>query len=121
MPHQRSYENEAAFQQEIVDLARFTGCYVYHTHDSRRSEKGLLDLIIMRPDFGVKWRELKIPPNWLSPEQEKVLGLLLECGEDAKVWTPHDWGEIEQLLAKRHGKFGSVPSGARPRRIGRGG
>jgi hypothetical protein len=40
--------NEAAFQRMIMDLARYNGWRVYHTHDSRRSEPGFPDLVIAR-------------------------------------------------------------------------
>ncbi|MEW6583441.1 MAG: VRR-NUC domain-containing protein, partial [Actinomycetota bacterium] len=42
--------SEAAFQDQVVDLARLRGWLVYHTFDSRHSAAGFPDLILARGD-----------------------------------------------------------------------
>lgn len=39
---------EAAFQKQVADLAKSLGWRFYHTHDSRRSERGFLDCCAVR-------------------------------------------------------------------------
>lgn len=84
---------EKNFQQAVIDLARLHGCRVYHTHDSRRSEKGWPDLVIVGPR-GVLFRELKADRGRVKPEQWEWIEALKLAGQDAGVWRPADWPEV---------------------------
>jgi len=70
----------------------------FHVPDSRRMQPGLPDWLIIGRT--VLWRELKSPYGGLSREQWHVGHLLLQAGEDWKVWRPADFaaGRIEAEL-----------------------
>ena len=91
---------EAQFQQAVVDLARATGWFVYHTHDSRRSAPGFPDLTMVRGNRLI-FAELKTEKGFLTHAQEDWLGRLeATChrGLGVYVWRPSDWPDIETLL-----------------------
>jgi hypothetical protein len=98
----RRLRPEESFQSTVVALARLRGWRVYHTYDSRRSNHGWPDLFLCHPASGrVVVRELKVPPNTVTPEQRAWLEALRACGVDASVWTPDDWKFIERTLEDR--------------------
>lgn len=59
---------EKELQSSLIELARSLGYRVYHTHDSRRSEPGFPDLILVR-DRRLVAIECKSATGKLSPEQ----------------------------------------------------
>lgn len=69
---------EAAFQVRVVRLATDRGWRVYHTHDSRRSDPGFPDLVLVRPPR-VLFVELKAGRRRLSDDQVAWLELLEAC------------------------------------------
>lgn len=75
-----SLTTEAAFQVRIVRLATDHGWRVYHTHDSRRSEPGFPDLVLVRPPR-VLFVELKVGRRQLTPDQQRWMRLLEGCTE----------------------------------------
>lgn len=81
---------EAGLQENIIDLVGYAGGLVYHTHDSRRSEPGFPDLVIVGP-HGVLFRELKSATGYLTSEQVRWVGRLKAAGADVTVWRPGDW------------------------------
>ena len=61
--------------------------------------KGWPDLLLCHEQRGVTIaRELKVPPNKTTPEQDEWLRVLNVCNISAKVWEPLDWNEIERTL-----------------------
>lgn len=50
--------SEADFQASVIQRADRLQLLSYHTHDSRRSRAGFMDLVIVGPHGGVFW-ELK--------------------------------------------------------------
>ena len=40
--------NEAELQRNVLSLAAMTGWLAYHTYDSRRSQAGFPDLVLVR-------------------------------------------------------------------------
>lgn len=96
--------SERQLQDLIIALAERMGFIVYHTHDSRRSQKGFPDLVLVHPkQKRVIWRELKSEKGVTSSEQKVWLSSLLLVGEDVDVWRPRDWvsGRIEKELRGR--------------------
>lgn len=98
--------SEAALQAMVVELAERLGYErPYHTHDSRRSEPGFPDLVMLRlPKPGRTGRlvfvELKREDGRLSEAQTAWLIGLKMVGADVHVFRPSDWksGEIERCL-----------------------
>lgn len=82
----------------VTDLAHLFGLLVHHETDSRKSPKGLPDLIIVGRT--VVWLELKSQIGRIRPEQQVWLERLTQAGEQARVIRPTDWldGTVEQLL-----------------------
>lgn len=67
-------QNEAEYQQQILDLARTLNWRCYHTWDSRHSEGGFPDIIAIRGPqllaLEIKGAKAKEPP----PEQVGWIG-----------------------------------------------
>lgn len=104
--------NEESFQSAVIELAHYFKWKVAHFRKARTKKgwitpvaadgKGWPDLFLCHQNRGIVLaRELKIPPNKLTPEQSIWLQILTDCGIDAKVWTPADWNEIERTLMIR--------------------
>lgn len=89
---------EKAFQQQIIDLAKLRGWLVYHVFDSRRSNPGFPDLILIRGDT-LQAFEVKTEKGRVSADQEAWLdafgGVVVI---DAEVVRPSDWDYIERVL-----------------------
>ena len=77
----------------------------YHTHDSRRSEPGFPDVVVVGP-HGLLWRELKSSTGRLTPDQRVWLDKLRQAGSDVDVWRPSDWpGRVLTELAGIGGRL----------------
>lgn len=88
---QASGMTEAALQARVLAQARVLGWMAYHTHDSRRSQPGFPDLVLVSERQGrVIYRELKTEKGRLSDPQRVWLRCLKTAGQDAKVWRPMD-------------------------------
>jgi hypothetical protein len=74
----------------VRDACRWSGLLTYHTLDSRRSERGFPDLVLVGPR-GVLWRELKSSSGRLTTDQRTWLDRLNDAGADAAVWRPDSW------------------------------
>lgn len=91
--------SEKAFQQQVVGLARYSGFRVYHTFDSRRSEPGFPDLVMIRAPR-VLFAELKAGRGKTSPAQDVWLEALSRCpGVEVYLWRPDDIDEIRRTLS----------------------
>jgi len=91
----------------IRDACRWGGLLTFHAYDSRRSEPGFPDLVVVGP-HGVLWRELKSSRGRLTPEQVRWLDRLTEAGADADVWRPDDWPD--QVLTELAAIGGRLPT-----------
>mgnify|MGYP001587253468 CR=1 FL=1 len=100
---------EESFQSAVIDMAHLRGWRVAHFRKARTAKgwrtavggdgKGWPDLILCHEASGtILSRELKVPPNKTTPEQDVWLRVLEACGVDSGVWTPDDWDEIEYTL-----------------------
>lgn len=89
---------EKDFQQQIIDMAKLLGWWVYHPYDSRRSTAGWPDLTLIHFTTGrTIFAEVKAMKGRLSKAQ-KVCQELLRMQNDVRVWRPCDWPEIEDVL-----------------------
>lgn len=102
----RIVEREAGFQATVVQLAELHGWRLYHTHDSRRSNPGFPDLVLVR-DGVLIFAELKSETGRVSPAQTEWLAALEHVEREAPgvvsthVWRPRDWHTIEHILTRR--------------------
>lgn len=81
---------ERQLQDLILDAARKLGWLVYHTHDSRRSQPGFPDLVLVKGKR-ILYRELKRQTGRTTPDQDTWLAALTTAGQDARIWRPTDW------------------------------
>lgn len=80
----------------MIQLAQLRSWLVYHTRDSRRSQPGFPDIVLVKGRL--IFAELKSETGRLTPEQERWLAALRSAGCDVRVWRPSDWQEIEETL-----------------------
>ena len=93
---------ESAFRQQIRAVAMTCGWLHYHTWDSRRSEPGFPDDVLVHPESDVVYMvELKRVGGQPTPEQALWLERLDGKRIDCRLWTPADWDEIETILVRR--------------------
>ena len=89
---------EKDFLNNIVKLARLSGWLVYHTYDSRRSEKGYPDITMTRHGR-IIFAEVKREGEAPTVEQTIWLKTLAE-NENIEVylWYPSEWENVESIL-----------------------
>ncbi len=88
---------EKEFMAQVIALAKLRGFKVYHTHDSRRSESGWPDLVLVRDR--IFFVELKTEKGKVSAEQDDWLRAISIAGGIVCVWRPSMWAEIERVLS----------------------
>ncbi len=106
---------EAQWQAQVLDLAALLGWdrrLAYHTHDSRRSQPGFPDLVLVRAPR-VILAELKRDDGDLTAEQVRWLDALRRCaggagGVEVYLWRPRDLETVAAVLR------GSVDAPPRP-------
>lgn len=125
MTHHYQHITEAEFQQTVIDLARTLGWLVFHAKDSRRSETGFLDLLLVSQEPmppRLLFMELKKEGGKLTkgrcaprsgrqlPGQEDWVKALARCSKypdeiripgspvEVYVFYPHDMDTIEKVL-----------------------
>lgn len=90
---------EAEWQLLLVEYAHLRGWWIYHTHDSRRSQPGWPDLVLLRPPEAL-FVEVKSASGRVSPEQAEVLQQLMRCDLEVHVWRPADEADAFARLAR---------------------
>lgn len=94
-------KSEAEFQAEVVELAEAQGWRCYHTFDSRRSDPGFPDLVLVRGVVLV-FLEIKSAKGRVEPEQKGWIGDLKRVKiVDADIVRPSDWDQIVAILTAR--------------------
>lgn len=92
---------EREFQAQVLQLAKLSGWFCYHTHDSRRSAAGFPDLVLVRAPR-VLFAELKSEKGQTRPEQAAWLEALRGCRSvEVALWRPRDWPEKRSLHGSR--------------------
>lgn len=106
------------FDAMIEQLALTTGWKPYHTYDSRRSDKGFPDWILIKENNTGKQRrkneliaaELKVGKDKPTPDQLLWLQAFAAVpGCHSYIWRIEDWDKIAALL---QGKSGKEPTDA---------
>jgi hypothetical protein len=89
---------EKAWQSRVVDYARLRGWQSYHTYDSRRSEPGFPDLVLVREGRCVV-AELKRDDGRVTSAQQRWLSAFRSVrAVEVHVWRPVDWSQVQAVL-----------------------
>ena len=95
--------SEKAYQDQIVQLAKANNWLVYHTYDSRRSEPGFPDLIMVKGRrlivIEVKQQDDKTPKDRMLRQLDWIEALD-GTTVTAFVARPSDWERVEKELAE---------------------
>ena len=98
MPTEMPSMTEREFQAQVIQYAGLAGWMIYHTYDSRRSQPGFPDLVLVRGRH-VIFAELKTDKGRVTPDQQHWLNSLEDVEfVDARLWRPKYWEEIETVL-----------------------
>ena len=91
--------SEKQLQAAVLELAETLHWRCYHTYDSRRSQAGFPDLVMVKGKR-VVFAELKSARGKLSVAQADWGAALLLAGGSWYEWRPADWldGSIEKVL-----------------------
>ena len=91
---------ERDFYPTITAAAEALGWLVYHTHDSRRSQKGFPDFVLARER--VVYAEIKGAKTPVTGEQQEWIDRLTAAGAEAYVWRmPADMDVLLETLRAR--------------------
>ncbi len=82
----RERDLQAIVGQALTDA----GWTWYHTHDSRRSNPGMPDIVALRGSRLI-WRELKDMKGRLTTEQKQWKLALETAGQNWALWRPDQW------------------------------
>lgn len=88
--------SEKQWQWYIVRYARERGWWDWHAYDSRRSNPGLPDLILIRER--VVWIEVKTQRGRVSKTQKDVRDRLLRAHQEYYLWRPYHWRQVREVL-----------------------
>jgi hypothetical protein len=91
---------EKEFQAQVLQLAALCGWrLVYHTFDSKRSQEGFPDLVLIKGNV-LLVAELKVGDNEPTAAQQAWLDGFGRVGALVYVWRPTDahWKEIQRVL-----------------------
>lgn len=89
--------SEAQFQRSVTDALSLFGWLWYHTHDSRRSNKGFPDLVAVRGQR-VLYVELKREDGRVTVEQSTWLQRLKDAGQSAYVLRPSQMDAFLEVI-----------------------
>ncbi len=100
--------SEAAFQQVVIDVARWHGWKVFHPlpaqnargrwRTAQAGDTGFPDLVLAHPKHGVIFAELKSAIGKLSDRQQAWIDTLRQAGAEVYVWRPADIEQIKAIL-----------------------
>ena len=90
---------ENNLQESVRAVAKAFGWLHYHTHNSKGSEPGFPDSVLVRGDR-IVFAELKSDTGMLTDPQREWLAKLHNVGVETYTWRPADWqnGTIEEAL-----------------------
>lgn len=91
---------EAQFQRLVEELAQWWAWRTFHDNDSRKNDRGLPDLIMVRPPRLI-FAELKVGRGRMRTDQHRWARDLMRCHGNVEyhLWKPGDWFAILQSLA----------------------
>ena len=90
---------EKVFQKQVIELAEALGWRTYHPFLSKWSEKGYPDLTCVHArQKRICFIELKRESGKVSPHQQEWHNLLIAAGQEAYIFRPSQFDQIEQTL-----------------------
>ena len=108
--------NERQFQAAVIELAKWQGWKVFHPlpaqnargdwRTAQAGDIGFPDLVLVHPERGVIFAELKTAIGKLSDAQNDWLMCLHAAGAEAYVWRPRDIAEIKTRLQRSPNELG---------------
>jgi hypothetical protein len=102
LPRSKLREDEEHWLTWVVDyavrVARPPWERHYHTRNSKGSDSGFPDLVLLRPPRLVV-AELKTETGRVTVAQWAWLDDFAACGAESYVWRPSDRAEIERILS----------------------
>lgn len=101
VPKRERARAEALWAAQVSALALRLGWRRYHTHDSRRSEPGFPDEVLVR-SHRIIFAELKTDAaqSKLTAAQVEWLDAIAACGLEVYVWRPQHLDEVELILTR---------------------
>ena len=100
--------SEAAFQQVVIDVARWHGWKVFHPlpaqnargrwRTAQAGDTGFPDLVLAHPNRGVIFAELKSAIGKVMDSQQQWIDALRQGGAEVYVWRPADLDQIKLIL-----------------------
>ena len=88
---------EKEFQSRVIYEAELAGWKVYHTYDSRRSQRGYPDLTMVRAPR-VIFAELKTEGGRVTETQKQWLDAFGQTPVETYLWRPSDTDAILAVL-----------------------
>ncbi len=99
--------SEAQLLAAVRWLAQVRGWMTYHTADSRRSEPGFPDLVLVSvKQQRIVYAELKTATGKTTPAQDEWLAALAAAGAEVFLWRPAD---LQQVIPAVLGGTAAVP------------
>jgi hypothetical protein len=96
----RTFDDEDQFRAAVEAQAREWGWIVYHTKDSRQSETGFPDDIMIRRDRLLAWELKRTRKEKPSAAQRKWLRAFQGiAGAEVRIYSPEDWDSILKELS----------------------
>jgi hypothetical protein len=90
-------------QQAVIDIALRLGWMHYHTYDSRHSDPGFPDLVLVHGErCRIVWIEVKTAAGAVTSAQTKWHDALARCDEEIYVVRPAHLDEITKMLMLDH-------------------
>ena len=89
---------ERELQAIVKQMAELCGWEYYHTYDSRRSNPGFPDVVMLRGERLIV-AELKVQKGKVSDHQQRWLEKFKLTGVEVFLWRPSDIREIEEILS----------------------
>jgi hypothetical protein len=94
---------EKAFMALVIRYSQLRGWLCFHTYDSRRSQPGFPDLVLVGHERLI-FAELKSEKGRLRKEQKAWLAELEKTDStEVYVWRPSDFESVTQILTP-HGR-----------------
>lgn len=90
-------QSEKSFQAQVLKLAQLHHWRAYHSWTSLHSSGGFPDLVLVRRPR-VVFAELKREDRGPTDDQIAWLEDLKASGQEAYLWKPSSWSEIEKVL-----------------------